>query len=436
MVARKLAYLAAAMARQWWPREVIRRYQLDHLRRIVRHAIEQVPLYREKYRAAGVGAEDLRSLEDLSRFPLLHKDEVLAAYPEGICARPVGPADVVFHTSGTSGRFMNIAYDQDGNDFLDAVYGRALFATGYRPWDRFAYFWWSEGKREEIYQRLGLMRKIVLPSEADPRRQLELLCRIRPDAIYNFPTSMVAVAKLIEGCRPRELAPRVIVCHGELMAAESQRYLSEVFGCPVFNQYGAQEFNRIGWDCSRHTGLHLDVDSVHVELVAGARPAHVGEEGELVITGLHNRLMPLIRYCIGDVGRFEDAPCPCGRGLPVLHLTGGRVDDHFVLPSGRIVGPRMIVPVVERYHGFSQYRVVQSSADRVELLLVKEPGAPASLEDDLVAELRRIIDDPGVTVACRVVESIPLKGRGKWRVIERAFPVNVPLPRAAPDPAR
>ena len=130
MVTRKLAYLAAAMARQWWPREVIRRYQLDHLRRVVRHAIERVPLYREKYRRAGVGAEDLRSLEDLSRLPLLHKDEVLSAYPEGICARPVSRDDVVFHTSGTSGQFMNIAYDQDGNDFLDAVYGRALFATG------------------------------------------------------------------------------------------------------------------------------------------------------------------------------------------------------------------------------------------------------------------------------------------------------------------
>ena len=425
MLPLKIGFLGSAMARQWLPPRALRQYQLLHLRRVVGAAYDKSPLYREKFRKAGVTPADLHRVEDIALFPLLERREIIDSYPDGVITRPLRDSDVIYHTSGSSGRFMNIPYDEAGADFLDAIYARALFGVGYKPWDRIAYFWWTADKKAKPYERIGLMKKTILESDADPHKQLEMLCRVDPAVIYNFPTSMANVAKLIEHGRPRELNPRLIICHGEFMADESVRYISRAFGCPVFNQYGAQEFNRMAWDCPRQEGLHQDSDSVLIEFVRDGQPAMPGEEGELVITSLHNTLMPLIRYRIGDLGKSVDRRCSCGRGLPLIELTGGRMDDHIVLPSGATVGPRAIVPRIERFHGFKQFRVVQNSVDQVDVLLVKEPDCPANTDRDLETELRKVLGGE-IRIQCQSVDEIPLRGRGKLRCIERDKSVRLP----------
>ena len=77
------------------------------------------------------------------------------------------------------------------------------------------------------------------------------------------------------------------------------------------------------------------------------------------------------------------------------------------------------MPAVERHHGFRQFRIVQRARDRVEVLLVAEPDAPETLEGEVADEVAAILGERGVRVECRRVESIPLRGRGKLRCVER-----------------
>src|SRR6185369_10887800 len=104
--------------------------------------------------------------------------------------------DVLFRTSGTSGQFMQIAYGAEAADFLDAVYARALFNAGYKPWDKIAYYWWEAvPKPLKPYERLGLMKKHFLAVHPDPDRQIQDLERLVPDVIYHFPSSMLLIAR-------------------------------------------------------------------------------------------------------------------------------------------------------------------------------------------------------------------------------------------------
>ena len=416
-LSRKLSYLAAAAATQWLPRNVIEARQLRALKSMLAFCEASVPLYRESFRRAGVRAADLRSLEDLSRFPTLTREQVVAAYPDGILSRRPTPKDVVFRTSGTSGLFMEIAYSEEANDWLDAVYARALFSTGYRPWDRFAYFWWeAQDKPRRVYERAGLMKKQYLPLDPDPRVQLEALRRLKPTFIYNFPSVMMMLARIVESEGLGELAPRGIICHGELMPKEIQQGIARAFRCPVYNQYGAQEFNRMAWDCDRHESMHVDADSVVIEVLDGDRALGPGADGELVVTGLVNRLMPLIRYRIGDTGRHVEGRCGCGRGLPLLDVTEGRKDDVIDLPDGRRVGPRVIAPRIEELDGFTQYRLVQKAIDRVEVLVVLERDAGPDVARRIESVTRNLLGS-GVDVAIRPVDAIPLNRRGKLRKV-------------------
>jgi phenylacetate-CoA ligase len=414
-VARKVARLASAQAFQWLPARLVDAAQLGRLRAILRFCEERVPLYRERFRRAGVRARDLQSLADLALFPFTTREEIVEAYPDQLCYRAPRPGDVVFRTSGTSGLFMEIAYSAAAHDALDAIYLRALMATGYRPWQRIAYFWWSAEERPRtLYERLGLMHKDFLPLEPDPAPQLARLRALSPRFIYSFPSAMTQIAKLVEREGRGDLRPEGVICHGELLLPEDRREIARAFGCPVWNQYGAQEFNRLAWDCSEHDALHVDADSVRIEVVVGDRPAMPGEEGELVVTGLLNRLMPLVRYRIGDLGRLVPGPCRCGRGLPRIELTEGRKDDVVVLRDGRRVGPRVLAPRIEDVPGFSQYRLVQHTADRFELRVVVD--APP---EDLDARLSRVLRDTlgPVHLDVRRVESIALNRRGKLRKI-------------------
>ena len=414
-VARKVARLASAQAFQWLPGSFVESAQLGRLRTMLRFCEERVPFYRERFRRAGVSSHDLHRLADLAAFPTVTREDIVEAYPAQLCYRPPRSSDVVFRTSGTSGLFMNIAYSAAANDALDAIYLRALMATGYRPWHRIAYFWWgAEERRSALYERLGLMQKDFLPLDPDPGAQLARLRTLSPRWIYSFPSAMTQIAKLVEHEGRGELRPEGVICHGELLLREDREEIARAFGCPVWNQYGAQEFNRLAWDCDEHGALHVDADSVCIEVLVGDRPAAPGEEGELVVTGLLNRLMPLVRYRIGDLGRLVSGACPCGRGLPRLELTEGRKDDLIVLRDGRRIGPRVLAPRIEDVVGFSQYRLVQSALDRFELRVVVDDPP-----DDLEARLRRVVLDTlgQVHLDVRRVQSIRLNRRGKLRKI-------------------
>jgi phenylacetate-CoA ligase len=412
----KALALQRALAFQWFPRRLVEAHQLRALRRMIVFADAHSPLYRERFRKAGVSAKDVRSISDLAHFPILTRSEVVAAYPDGILSRRPRPDDVVFRTSGTSGQFMQIAYDARANEHLDAVYMRALLVTGYRPWHRMAYFWYEEHKAQQLHERLGLFRKTYMTVQPDPREQLAELRRFAPHFIYHFPSSLSMIARLIEAENIRDLRPLGVISQGEFLAPEIQAQMAKAFGCPVWNQYGAQEFNRLGWNCGRFEGLHLDADSAVLEVVDGERPVEVGQEGDLVFTGLLNPLMPLIRYRIGDMGRLLPQSCSCRRGLPLFEITEGRRDDVLVMPDGKRIGPRVLAPRIEALPGFSLYRVVHKRPDQIEILVVKEPSAPPDLDRSLAHAVSTVVGDQ-VTVVVKPVRDIALSSRGKLRKI-------------------
>ncbi len=415
---RKLAYLSAAEAFQWLPPAAVRKFQFNKLRRMLSFSEKHVPWYRESFRDAGVSARDFRRLEDLAHFPTTTREQVVAAYPDRIRYRDPRPPDVVFTTSGTSGQFMEIAYDAAANDYLDAVYARALFQTGYRPWHKLAYFWGESRRAPRLYERLGLMRKSYIELVPDPSIQLAELEALAPDWVYVFPSSMALLARLVEDGRQPGISPRGIICHGELLPPATRDQIANAFSCPVFDLYGAQEFNRMAWDCSQHGALHIDADSVYIEALRDGQVAAPGQEGELVVTGLVNRLMPLIRYRIGDAGRLLSDTCACGRGLPMLELTEGRVDDILVLENGTRLGPRTLAPRIEAVRGFSQYRLLQKSASRVELQVVWQKSAGAA-EAEKLRDVMQELMGPGTQIEVTSVTSIPLNRRGKLRKVVR-----------------
>ena len=199
-----------------------------------------------------------------------------------------------------------------------------------------------------------------------------------------------------------------------------QRDLIErAFACKVYDQYGHGEAAVFVSECEKGS-LHVSDEYGVVEVLAGEDPAKPGEIGEIVVTGLNNWAMPLIRYRTGDlaVRETEDFKCECGRGLSVLRSIEGRVLDVLHLPSGRIVPPTALTLLFDRAHalGITEARIRQVSADHLVVDTVYTGPDFENVASGLESELRLIVG-----------EEVTIQASIKWTRSKGQNPGNINL---------
>jgi phenylacetate-CoA ligase len=433
--ARQGRAIAAALRDERLAPGAVRAMQDRKLRAMVRHAWSASPFYRRKFRAAGITPEDIRSVDDLVKLPPTTKAELQAAGPTGALA--VGPwagDTVVEPTSGSSGKVLHVHHTSEAYDTYFAFAFRHLWDLGYRPWHRVAYT--SFDPLPPLpWEPLGLGRRSQIDLKArDPRRYVETLVRLKPHLITAYPSILQMV---IRSATPAELArirPRAIHLHSELLTEGTRDVIRQAFACDCFDDYSTTEFHHVAYEC-RHHRYHLAADNVVAEFVRDGRPVQPGEEGEILLTGLTNRAMPLLRYAIGDVGAAgEDGaePCPCGRGFPTMRLLQGRTDDFLVLPSGRRLSPRMVNPAFEFLPGILEHVLVQEATDRVVVSLNVAPAYRDSTPALVRQALGDLFGEP-VSIEVRLTEYLERGRTGKLRcIVSRVDPSGVEQSRVGP----
>jgi len=190
--------------------------------------------------------------------------------------------------------------------------------------------------------------------------------------------------------------------------------IEQRFGIPVFTTYQAVEAFKIGFECERHCGLHLNVDLYPLRVVDGAgRDVPQGQSGEVIVSNLVNRGMVLLNYRLGDIVTLLPDRCECGRSLPLLSYPEGRTDDLLEFASGRIVHPQAIRSAFNQERLVWEYQVEQLTDDdfRVSLL--------ASSACDRQATRQRVVDQLATVLGharidVQFVESIDRTVGGKF----------------------
>jgi WD40 repeat protein/phenylacetate-coenzyme A ligase PaaK-like adenylate-forming protein len=424
---RKLVSLWAALRRARSGAPALRRYQERRLRRLLDRAYAEVPLYREKFDAAGVSPRAFRTLSDLCRFPILEKDEARDRFPDGALARG---SDLrrcrIQQTSGSSGRCMEIALslrcDDARNIYTQRIYGW----HGFRWWRTTAYLF---PYRLPFENNLGIYRNVWLDANQPADRVLDRLAAIRPVVLAATPSD---VLDLLEGMTPgrdlTDLGLSALCLHSEPLSPDERAHFEAVFGCPVRTNYYCNEVWAIAAECERGR-LHEFSDNVVLELLdAGGHPVPDGTPGEVVVTGLSNFVQPFIRYRLGDIAvRSRERGCACGRALPVLERIEGRDDDVFVHADGRRIHPSKITVAAKSpcfaYPGlqvFRDYQIAQTARDRVVLRVVagRDRAPFAECAKQAVANLERLLA-PGVCVDLETLARLPAGAGGKRKIFSR-----------------
>jgi phenylacetate-CoA ligase len=415
---------------QYRPPDETEALQVADARRLVAHAIAHVPYYREKF--AGIAANDIRSIGDLMRLPILDRDEAReCADRRKSTSRPL--PTIIKTTSGTSGKPLKFGYDPASEYWRQAIKLRGYAWAGYQPGMRSLHFWGGAtrplppiSKRAKIFADRLVRRERYIDctrrGEKDLRDAVGVIRRWKPEVILAYTQAAADLARFIvdQGLRAWDDIP--VILGAERLLPSDRAVLEQAFGRGIFETYGCREVMLIASECVAHTGLHLSSENLLVELVVrergGSRAAMPGELGEVVLTDLHNFGMPFIRYANGDLAvAAEIADCACGRVLPRLASVEGRVTETLRDGAGNKVGGLVfnliMVPLAERVQ---QFQAVQHKDGAVTLRLVPgklplDGGAQAALRDHVSRYL------PGVSVRTEIVNEIPPTAAGKRQVV-------------------
>ncbi|NOZ02884.1 MAG: phenylacetate--CoA ligase family protein, partial [Deltaproteobacteria bacterium] len=212
---------------------------------------------------------------------------------------------------------------------------------------------------------------------------------------------------------------RVISSAGNLYP-HMKELMERVYGAPVFNRYGSRDGGATANQCELRLGLHVCEPSLWVEVVDDeGRPVPDGTPGEILLTQLENRAMPLFRYRIGDRGVMDAEPCPCGRPHRVLKQIFGRVTEQIRTPDGRVLDSLYfvhLIGVVLNTGWIDRFQIVQEKIGEITLKLAPRPGSePADIDvgvNAVASELKESLG-PRVRLEVKVVDEILPSPSGK-----------------------
>jgi phenylacetate-CoA ligase len=309
--------------------------QLARLRETLAWAIERVPFYREH-----VAAAPLRGLEDLCTLPFTRKTDLRDHYPFGLFAVPRTELVRIHASSGTKGKPTVVGYTAADLDVWREVMARLMVAAGARRGHMlqvaFGYGLFTGGLGfHDGAERIGMA--VVPVSAGNTARHHLLLQDFRPDALCGTPSFALHIAESLRagGGRPDALGMRYGMFGAEPWTEGLRAALERAWGCPAYDIYGLSEIigPGVAGECEAREGLHVMDDHFLPEIVdpASGAPRAEGEEGELVLTTLTKRALPMLRYRTGDVTALTTAPCRCGRTSARIARLKGRVDDMLVI---------------------------------------------------------------------------------------------------------
>lgn len=366
------------MTKKYWNEEIetlplnnLRKLQLKSLQEHLEFAYQHSPYYGASFRKHGVLPSDLKSLEDLYRFPFIDKkierDRQVASPLLGDLVA-VEEKDVVFvsASSGSTGiPTLSPFTKEDFYEFQD-VESRLFWAAGMRPTDRYVHalnFTLFVGGPDVIgAQNLGALCLWVgtIPSE----RLLFILKEFQPTIIWTTPSYAWYLGETAQkqGINLHtDLSIRKIIVAGEPGGSipATRKAIEELWNADLYDFFGISDiFGACAGMCDKKDGLHLAEDHIYVEVIdpGTLEPVPDGQKGELVFTTLRKRARPLIRFRTGDIGLVNREQCECGRTHARISVTG-RIDD-MIIVSGVNVFPSDIEYVVRNIPSLTgEYRI-------------------------------------------------------------------------------
>ncbi|MCL1911155.1 MAG: phenylacetate--CoA ligase [Leptospirales bacterium] len=360
-------------------RESLEKLQLRKLNETLKWAAN-TPFYKQLFSDKKIDINKVTSLEHLRDLPFTKKTDLRTSYPDGMVAVDRKEIVRMHASSGTTGKSTVIFYtQQDIEDWADLI-ARSLTASGITQKDVFqnmmGYGLFTGGLGMHLgAERLGCM--VIPASTGNTLKQIQLMQDFSTSAFHITPSYALHLADALRehGVEPAELSVRKAFLGAEPYSVGVKQKIEEQWNLDAYNSFGMSEMNGPGvaFECEYKSGMHLWEDYYIMEIIDPETLENLpdGEEGELVLTHINRRAMPIIRYRTRDLTRIIPEQCECGRTHRRIDRIMGRSDDMLIV-SGVNVFPSQIETVLMKTPEVgNNYQILLNRVNNLDRLNVK-----------------------------------------------------------------
>ncbi len=392
----------------------IRSLQLERMKWSLRHAYDNVPMYKKRFDEKGVHPDDLRSLADLAKFPFTYKDDLRANYPFGLFAVPREEIVRIHASSGTTGKPTVVGYSKNDIDMWSDMVARSMRASGTKPGDiahiAYGYGLFTGGLGAHYgAERLGC--SVVPVSGGMTERQVTLIEDFKPKTIMVTPSYMLNILEQYgkAGIDPRQSSLEVGIFGAEPWTNSMRTEVEAAFDMHAVDIYGLSEILGPGVanECvETKDGLHVWEDHFYPEIIDPETSEVLpdGEMGELVFTTITKEGLPMVRYRTRDLTRLLPGTA---RSMRRMEKITGRSDDMIIL-RGVNVFPTQIEEQVLSISQLAPYFQIeltcQGRMDAMEVRVEASPDASSATEREMSTRnlTKKIKDVVGISTKVSV----------------------------------
>ena len=378
---------------QWVSKADLQRLQLKKLKALLVHAYDRTPFYHMLFRKAGFRPKDLKCLEDVQKIPTLKKAILRRRFADFLARDYPREKFVMRETSGTTAAPMRFYRCRSDVGWGVAAELRGYGWAGYEVGHKIGIIWQIHQRQRRNLQmrfrrffgRTQALNALTI-SESSMREFAAKMQRWKPDFIRGYVASTNLFAAFLTQNKEFRIQPKAVFTTAETLQPHYRRNIEEAFNCDVFDYYAASEMSHVAFECQQHEGLHVADENILLEIIRDGEQVAVGEEGQVLLTNLHNYAMPFIRYEIDDLGTQLSDDCPCGRRLTLIKPVG-RHYEVFAGSEGQFTYLKDAQFVLQNLP-IQDFQIIQESLDEIVVRIAKKPGYTDAHSDFIVEHLR------------------------------------------------
>jgi phenylacetate-CoA ligase len=413
------------MKHQCCSKKELEQDQLIKLKNMINFAYENVPYYRRTFKAIDLTPDKILNLQDMEKIPVLTKEIIRDNYED---LKPININKYKYllrNTGGSTGTPMEYRIDKKERLLMAAIMYRGWSYAGYGLGDKTLFFGGSSlgtSQKTNLLKTINeKVRNIRMVSSFDMEdsnldHYIKIINKFKPKYIYGYASSINFFASYINKNNNLIYKPTAIFSTSEKLFQSARRNIENAFDTHVFDTYGLNDGGVTAFECSEHTGLHIDTERSLMEVVDDDHHQLNDGVGMILATSLGNYSMPFIRYETGDIANIADQVCGCGRNYHKLREITGRSVDILITPEGKTIHGWFFLYIFWEYgKKIEEYQVVQKTKEKIIIKIVPKDG----FDEKQLDQIREIVNkrSPGWDIEFQFVDSIERTGAGKYKFI-------------------
>ncbi len=352
--------------------------------------VQKTPFYAQRLKETGKSIDELSTPEGLKAFPFTTKQDLRDNYPFGLACVPTTEYVRMHCSSGTTGTPVAISHTQEDIDTWAQIMARSMFITGMRKEDVFqnmsGYGLFTGGLG--MHYGAEALGCLTIPAGAgNTVRQMKLIEDFNVTVVHILPSYAMHVAQKLSEAGKTQTTLKIALVGAEPYTENTRKRIEQMLNIKVFNSFGLSEMNGpgVGMECEQQKGMHIWEDHYIVEIIDPETGENLpdGEIGELVLTSLTRKGMPVIRYRTRDLTRILTEPCACGRMHKRIDRIQGRSDDMFIM-KGVNIYPMQIEKILMEFDEVgTNYQIILEEEGLLENIRVQVEIRPEAFVEDM-----------------------------------------------------